>query len=146
MKKQLEFNVVYETRDRENTGVLISNCSIDKLHPCIVLYTNKSTGKQFTATTTNSGIVYSSSQDGDDLIIPEPEPEPKWRPWELYEIPIGGILRNKATGIRHLITTVNPSADLPIEVSARRISIELAYAHYEYHNGTSWQPCGVLVS
>lgn len=145
MKKQLEFNVVYETRDGENNGILISNCSEDEQHPCIVLYTNKSTGKQFTGTTTNSGFVYLPEQyDADDLIIPEHEPQ--YRAWELYEIPIGGILRNKATDIRNLIVAVDPKSDVPIATATRSLSIELAYAHYEYFNGTSWQPCGVLVS
>lgn len=139
MSKTLELHGVYETRGGEWTAEVVCVDLDAQVFKCLVIFTNKLTGIKRHAVSKLDGKTGIFEYD---LIIPEPEPQ--WRPWELYEIPVGGILRNKVTGIRHLITTVNPSADLPIEVSARRISIELAYAHYEYFNGTTWQPCGVL--
>lgn len=155
MSKQVELNEVYETRGGEYTGQVIST-NVEGRFPCAALYTNKKTGMNRVETITNYGTVWTDKVSEYDLIIPEPEPEPKYRAWKLEEIPVGEKVRFK-TGkgystviLANIMFNDEPCLVLPyyfvLNGGAHNYALGTEYAlrEFEYFNGTEWQPCGVL--
>lgn len=142
MKKQLEVGKTYPTY-RMDCEVTILTTEITIHAPAAGLFHHIPTGEKHIACYDMEGKNESPDRTL-DLIIPEPEPQ--WRPWKIEEIPLGGMIRKKATDAVSLIIAINPESKTQIATAGMYLSAELAYAKYEYHNGTSWQPCGVLVS
>lgn len=82
--------------------------------------------------------------DSDYDIIAE-WPEPKLRPWNLEEVPLGAWMREKRIGsLPSLIVALTDNSLW--RGHGDRIDLDYAAKHYEHStdNGKTWLPCGVL--
>ena len=145
MKKQLEVGKTYPTRDGEWTGIVLCD-DLNGIYPCCIKLTNIETGKKIIYTYTLDGRLDVTCGNNRDLIIPEPEP--KWRPWKVEEIPVGSRVRRKDNRVYETLILKNSAAiagDEPYLIFLDgRSSASAAFNDLEYWDGTSWQPCGVL--
>jgi hypothetical protein len=148
MSKTLELHGVYETRGGEWTAevVCVDIGKSHALYPCVVIYTNKTTGIKTCHTATKEGKVLRHHESEYNLIIPNPEP--KLRPWKVEEIPVGARVRRKdyrvcETLILGNLTAIAGEEPYLIFLDGRS-SAKGALEELEYFNGTTWQPCGVL--
>jgi len=127
MSKTLELHGVYETYGGEWTAEVACIDLGTERNCCLFIYTNKNDGLK------KSGIGYldgSTSNSYFDLIIPDPEP--KWRPWKVEEIPVGSRVRRKDNRAYETLILKNSAAIAGDE------------PYLIFLDGTSWQPCGVL--
>ncbi len=150
MKKQLEVGKTYPTRNGCYTGEVLCN-DLRGIYPCCVKLTNIETGTKIIYTYTLDGRLDATCENNQDLIIPEPEPT--YRAWNEDEIPVGGKIRGKGKDDRTMIILTtdeiiegeigfvlpNRADEFPYFISCKNALRDL-----EYHNGTSWQPCGVV--
>jgi len=118
-----------------------------------VKITVKATGKKsFHSYTMEGHIQIGSTAQGLDLIIPQPEPT--YRAWVKEEIPVGARVwdKEKVNRIMTILSTeisLNGTEGFTLPKNMNYggvffVSCDDALKRYEYFNGTSWQPCGVL--
>lgn len=87
--------------------------------------------------------------------IVEPWPEPRYRPWNLDEVPVGALYRPKDKSVTVQILAVFPYNDFPIRfaswvrlggIDGDTLKSALEGREHSLDGGKTWIPCGVLVT
>jgi hypothetical protein len=76
------------------------------------------------------------AQDPDRYRI---KPEPKLRPWNMPEVPIGALARKKDGTMRTIICTATPHG-----TNLGNYADTLRCFEYSDDYGGSWKPCGII--
>lgn len=73
------------------------------------------------------------------------KPEPKYRPWTIDEVPVGGVVRHKE-GSRYVITSASKIEGIRLGSFTPYFSLYDIFQNYTYlkDNDNTVLPCGVL--
>lgn len=147
MSKTIEVGETYKSRNKD-IEVTIFAVDLTGGYPVAGVAHYLPTGAKNVAHYNRYGV-HESIDRTNDLIIPEPEP--KWRPWKVGEIPVGARIRRKDERGRETLILQNASLFVGagqwqpcLLFLDGRSSASDAFNDLEYWDGTSWQPCGVL--
>jgi hypothetical protein len=138
----------YKTRDGREAVVLADD--IDKRADSLLGYIRIAGRSKQVRMWHPNGRYFLSGISLDDL-MPQPPPEPKYRPWNTGEIPLGAWLRAPetpeftrlviCTGNRHVVVASLSDISSMAQISTSSLLYD-GFTH-SVDSGKTWLPCGV---